>query len=141
MKMRKAVLIGLVLLFFSCAKKVKKEDLYYLNGYWEIEKVTFPDGSSKDYMVNTSIDYIEITDEKCFRKKVQPTLNGTYVTSNDAEFFTIMEKEGVFICHYKNNLSEWEEQLVSLSKSHFSLMDQDNTIYNYKKYEPINIRE
>ena len=85
-------LIGLA----GCQNKISKLDLPHLNGYWEIERVTFPDGSKKEYAVSTSIDYIEVKNFKGFRKKVQPNFNGTYVTSNDAEMFTISENEGIF---------------------------------------------
>ncbi len=136
--MRKIILIGIGFLCFSCSKKIEKDDLHFLNGYWEIEKVTFPDGNRKDYTVSTSIDYIDFSDFKGFRKKVQPSFDGTYSTSNDAEFFTILEKDGVFELHYKNDLSEWHEQLVTLSENEFSVRNQDNLIYAYRKYEAIN---
>lgn len=137
--MHKLVLLGVALLFFACSQQLAKKDLVHLNGYWEIEKVTFPDGKSKDYTVSSVIDYIEITDLKGFRKKVQPSLEGTYSTSNDAELFRILVNRGVFVFHYKNELSEWQEQLVTLSKDRFSAMNEDGITYTYKKYEPIDV--
>ncbi|MEZ4968996.1 MAG: hypothetical protein R2814_04920 [Flavobacteriaceae bacterium] len=129
------VLMGLT----SCQNKVDKSDLHYLNGYWEIEKVTFPDGSKKDYVVNTSIDYIEVKDKEGFRKKVQPNFNGTYITSNDAELFAIYENKGVFTLNYKTELSEWHEKIVSLSENRFTVISEDNIKYHYKKFEPIDL--
>jgi hypothetical protein len=125
----------------ACQNKVDQLDLPLLNGYWEIEKVTFPDGSEKEYTVNTSVDYIEVTDQKGFRKKVQPNFNGTYVTSNDAEMFTIHENEGVFTLNYKTDLSEWREKIISLSKNNFTVLSEENIKYQYKKFEPINIEQ
>ena len=40
------------------------DDLKNLNGYWEIEKVTFPNGETKDYSVSTTIDYIELKGDR-----------------------------------------------------------------------------
>ncbi len=137
--MKKFIVFGIGFLLLSCAKKINKTDLYILNGYWEIEKVTFPDGSTKEYKVNTSVDYIEYEAMSGFRKKVQPTLNGTFNATNDAEFFTILEKNGSFEFYYKNSLSEWEEQLLTLSKDNFSISGLDGIIYSYKKYQPINL--
>ena len=137
--MQKFIALGIGFLLLGCAKKINKTDLSLLNGYWEIEKVTFPDGSSKDYKVNTSVDYIKYEAMSGYRKKVQPTLNGTFSATDDAKFFTILEKNGTFEIYYKNGLSEWQEQLVTLSKDHFSVSGQDNLIYSYKKYHPINI--
>ena len=128
-------LIGLV----GCNNKVDKLDLPYLNGYWEIEKVTFPDGSEKEYVVNTSIDYIEINDLKGYRKKVQPNFSGTYITSNDAELFTIYENKGVFTLNYKTELSEWHEKIVNLSENKFTVLSEENIKYHYKRFQPINI--
>lgn len=123
----------------GCQNKVNQVDLPYLNGYWEIDKVSFPDGTNKEYTVNTSIDYIEINDLKGYRKKVQPRFNGTYDTSNDAEMFTIYEKDDVFTINYKTDLSEWHEKIVSLSENSFTVLSEDNLKYHYKRFEPINI--
>jgi hypothetical protein len=134
------ILIALIGLL-GCKKKVDKLDLPYLNGYWEIEKVTFPDGSKKEYPVNTSVDYIKVNDLEGFRKKVQPNFNGTYVTSNDAELFTIYENEGVFNLNYKTDLSEWHEKIISLSENKFIVISEENIKYHYRRFEPINLEQ
>ncbi len=139
--MKKYFFLIYILIVSSCASKISKEDISYLNGYWEISKVTFPDGSSKDYKVNSSIDYIKVDNLKGYKKKVQPTLNGSYITTNDAECFTIFINESVFEIYYKNNLSEWKERIVKLSKDHFAIMNEEGIIYDYKKYIPINVEK
>ena len=113
----------------------------HLNGYWEIEKVTFPDGSKKEYGVNTSIDYIEVKNDEGFRKKVQPNFNGTYVTSNDAELFTISENMGTFSLNYKTDLSEWHEKIISLTENRFAVISEENIKYYYKKFKPIDLEQ
>jgi len=130
-------LVGLA----GCQNKVSKLDLPHLNGYWEIERVTFPDGSKKEYAVSTSIDYIEVKNFKGFRKKVRPNFNGTYVTSNDAEMFTISENEGIFSLNYKTDLSEWREKIVGLSENGFTVINEENIKYHYKKFEPIDLEQ
>ncbi|RAJ15524.1 lipocalin family protein [Arenibacter echinorum] len=137
--MRYVYIIATLISLAGCQNKVNKSDLPYLNGYWEIEKVSFPDGTEKEYTVNTSIDYIEINDLKGYRKKVQPKFNGTYDTSNDAELFTIYENEGVFTLNYKTDLSEWHEKIVNLSENSFTVLSEENIKYHYKRFEPINI--
>ncbi|HUH45768.1 MAG TPA: lipocalin family protein, partial [Arenibacter sp.] len=92
-----------VLTLTACKGKVTQDHIPHLNGYWEIEKVTFPDGSEKKYTISTSIDYIEIQDQKGFRKKVQPNLSGTYDTSDDAEPFSLIEKKGFLPFPTKTN--------------------------------------
>ena len=137
--MRHLYTLILCLALVGCRDKIEKSDLNLITGYWEIEKVTLPDGSKKEYPVNTSIDYMEVNGLKGFRKKVQPKFNGTYDTSNDAELFTIYERDGVFIMNYKTELSEWQEKIVSLSENNLSLSSEDNITYHYKRFEPINI--
>lgn len=139
--MQRFFYIILLFIILGCSKKIKETDLKQLNGYWEIENVTFADGSTKAYTINTTIDYIQIDSLKGYRKKVKPKFDGTYDTSNDAEFFTIEKKGDSFALYYKNDLSEWMESLTQLSQTNFEVVGEDNTTYHYRRYEPINIKE
>lgn len=133
-------LIYLSFLFFvACQSEVSKEDLKQLNGYWEIKTVVFPDGTTKEYKSSSTVDYFEIENLKGFRKKVQPKLNGTYDTSNDAELFTIVKKERGFQMVYKNELSEWSETLLSLHETSFSVVNKEGVRYDYNRFEPIEL--
>jgi hypothetical protein len=134
-------LIPLVSLFIliGCENSVSLENIDQLNGYWEIVEVEFNDGQVKKYTVNPSIDYIEVKGMRGFKKKVHPKFDGSYDTSNDAENFTLLKKEDNIIFFYENSLAQWEEQLVKLEKNAFSITNQDNITYTYKRYEPINI--
>ncbi|MEN1785491.1 MAG: hypothetical protein AAGF77_10160 [Bacteroidota bacterium] len=124
---------------YGCQTAILKEDLPQLNGYWEITLVEFPDGSSKAYSVNTSIDYIALKEDQGYRKKVQPNLDGSFRTSDDAEVFTVHWKEGQCWLHYKNGLNTHEERLIQLSPDAFAMKNAANIVYHYKKYQTINI--
>ena len=137
--MKQLVYLVSFLMFFGCTSKVSKEAITNLNGYWEIEQVTFPNGETKDFTVNPTIDYIELDGLKGFRKKMQPNFNGSYTTSNDAEPFTIEQDNGQFEFHYKNEMSEWKEVIKSLSKDKFSVTNNDTLTYSYKRFQPINV--
>ena len=132
--------LSVVLCLIGCSNSVSKEDLNHLNGYWEIEKVVFVNGGSKEFKASSTIDYIELEGLKGYRKKMQPKFNGSYTTSNDAEFFSIVEKEGVFQFSYKTELSEWTEKITTLSENKFSVVNQDTITYQYKRFEPITIQ-
>lgn len=134
-------LVGFFYFFISCSQQIVENDLKLLEGYWEIEKVTLPDGNIKTYNVNMTIDYIKMNGLKGYRKKVKPKFNGTYDTSNDAEPFIVLKKGESFQLEYKNDLSHWTESLVELSKDNFSVLGEDGTQYDYKRYEPINVGE
>ncbi len=129
--------LGLVFLWMGCTGKVSREAIPQLNGYWEIKKVVFPDGKSKEYQMSTTVDYIQLEGLKGFRKKVQPQLDGTYGTSNDAELFSIMEDGDDLHIHYKNELSEWSETLMKLDEDTFWVVNEAGIQYHYERFQPI----
>ena len=139
--MSKTCLFILLSVLVGCDDKIQKEDLDHLNGYWEISQVKFPDGTKKEYTINTSIDFIEISDLKGFRKKVQPNITGTYRTSDDAEPFVILEKDGLFLIQYHNSTSTWEEILLAVAPHTFSVKNQENITYSYNRYQPLNTQD
>ncbi len=136
--MKRAFLLVLVLLLWSCNEKTpEEEDLHYLNGYWEIAEVRLPDGSKKEYSVNPNIDFIQFENGQGFRKKVRPKFDGTYNTSKDVEFFTVAHTEEAVTLFYKSDFDEWEERLVQVDSLSFSVMNNEGTSYVYKRFEPI----
>lgn len=137
----KIFLIGFIGLFLGCSSGISKEDLSKLDGYWEITQVVFPDGNIKEYKVNTSIDYISMDGDEGYRKKMQPRLDGTYETSDDAEAFVIVGKENDFLINYKTELSEWSERLMELDDDTFSVLNEEGIRYDYKRFEPISIQK
>lgn len=138
--MKKILVVWTLMLLFSCNRKtISHESLQYLNGYWEISEVLFPDGTKKDYTVNPTIDFIQITDDNGLRKKMQPRFDGTYSTSKNIETFKVIDAEGTFIFRYENNLSEWEEKLIQLDSTAFAVQNNEGILYTYKRFQPIAI--
>ena len=135
------LLLILLVLLVGCSPKISQEDLLNLNGYWEIEKVSFPNGETKDFMSSTTIDYIELDGMKGYRKKVQPKFNGTFETSNDAELFTIVQNGEGFNLNYTGSADSWKEEVISITKDNFSVTNQDSLTDNYKRYEPMNLNQ
>ena len=135
--MPRILLLLAIFVFTACAEKINPSELHLLNGYWEIQKVVFPQGDTKEYNLNTTIDFFTLEDDKGYRKKVQPKLDGTYITSDDAEFFSIIHLDGTFKLHYRNALSEWEEGIVEISDEKLTIVSEENIRYNYKRYQPI----
>ncbi|MEN8790119.1 MAG: hypothetical protein ABF293_08775 [Flavobacteriaceae bacterium] len=132
--------IGLVFIFvilLGCAKKLTINDLDQLNGYWEIEKVVFPDGQTKQYTVNSTIDYIEYENLKGFRKKVHPNMDGTYTTTDDAELFEISKEKSTFRMHYSNDLSQWEEEIALIDKDQMIMKTPQGVAYHYRRFKGI----
>ncbi|MCK0157620.1 hypothetical protein MWU65_10545 [Cellulophaga sp. F20128] len=135
--MKKLTFIILITLLTGCKDTVTKEDLPLLNGYWEISEVIFEDGNSKSYKASSTIDFFKVDGLKGLRKKVQPNIGGSFNTNNDSDILTIYEKNGTFILNYKNDFTQREEQILSLTKDSFSVKDQEQTTYIYLRYKPI----
>jgi len=128
-------------MLLGCTENVTEKNLPKLNGYWEIAKVVFPDGNTKDYSVNPLVDYVQLEGYQGFRKKVKPKFDGTYDTSNDAEPFRIVETKGRFYMVYENTLDKWSEELLNLDDHSFSVVNEDGIRYDYRKFEPISVQK
>jgi hypothetical protein len=70
---------------------------------------------------------------------MKPTFEGTYITNDDAELFTIFKQENTYLMNYKTATNDWTETLKSVSATNFSVTNSENMTYTYKRYEPINI--
>lgn len=135
--MLRRTILTVLLIATSCAEKPSLEALDQLNGYWEIERVVFPDGGSKQYSLSTTIDYFEYKDLSGFRKKVQPVLSGTFNTSDDAELFKVYAKNDTFIIRYENDLSQWEEEIKTVNSEVLVLVNTEGISYHYKRFQGI----
>jgi hypothetical protein len=134
------VILIFIILFVSCNQKIENRDIQKINGYWEIEKVVFPQGEDKVYNVNEDYDYFKIDKQnKGFRKKVKPQLDGTFLVNNTFEKVTITSQNNKVILHYKTAFATWKEALTVISDDKMVLTTQANINYYYKKAAPINI--
>ena len=128
------IILGLFFLtLVSCKSDVKPENLVELNGFWEIIKVEMPDGSSKEFKVNETIDFIKFEKMSGSRNKVIPQLDGTLLSNNLSEKFMVVDKQGVFWFSYKTEHTSWEEELVKLTKEELVVKNSNDLIYFYKK--------
>ncbi|MDT0649943.1 hypothetical protein [Autumnicola edwardsiae] len=131
------LLLGFVLL--SCKKKDPKEQLQYLSGYWEIDKVEFAEDSVKEYSMSPYIDYIELQQEKGFRRKVKPKFNGTSIVAGTTEEIkAIVEKDSLRL-YYKTPYATWKETVISAEEDRMRILNPEGVIYHYNKYKPINV--
>ena len=138
--MKRVFLFGVALLLWCCGESIPEEkDLHYLNGYWEIMEVELPNGAKKEYSVNPNIDFIQYENGKGFRKKMRPKFDGSYNTSNDVEFFTVIRSKESVMLYYKNDFDDWEETLVRVDSLSFSVINKEGLAYTYKRFQPIAI--
>lgn len=139
--MQKSLIIVLLTIVLSgCQQNITTEDLSKLNGYWEITEVTMPDGSSKTYKINQTVDYISYESNDGIRKKVAPQFDGTYLVTDHQENFTIVEENDVFYMEYKTEYGTWREKLIQLCDETFTVENDQKTIYEYKKQEAFSLK-
>ena len=139
--MKRLISIAFLLLLVACHQKVTSNDITNLNGYWEIEKVVFSNGSKKEYTYNESYDYFQIKENSGFRKKVMPQLDGRFLVNNQIEKIKItFENEDVYI-NYTTPFAKWKEKIEAISKDKLIIINASKAQYHYKKAIPINILE
>lgn len=132
-------LIGFLFLLVSCKKRITESDLSKINGYWEIEKVVFADGNKKEYTVNESYDFYNITNKKGIRKKVIPQLDGSFLVNNVAQKVSVLlNKEACFLLS-ETNFNKIKEEIIVIDDVELVLKNKEKTEYHYKKAQPITI--
>ena len=127
------------LLFIACQQKIKPADIAKINGYWEIEKVTFDKGKDKDYGMNESYDYFEIKNNKGIRKKVMPQLDGTFLVNDTFENVTVRFADDKVFLDYATPYMKWSEEVIALSAEELVLLNKEKKEYHYKKTAPVNL--
>lgn len=128
------------LLFWSCKQNITNKDISKINGYWEIEKVILKNGDKKDYKVNETIDYFEIKNNKGFRKKVMPQLDGTYKINNVEEAVLINNSDETYFINYVTPYGKWKEEIITIEDSILVLKSKDELEYHYKRNKPFSLK-
>jgi hypothetical protein len=134
-------IVVLFFIFSACHQKITNNDISKLNGYWEIEKVILSDGTKKEYAYNESFDFFKVTDNKGFRKKVMPQLDGRFLVNNQFEKIEITFENEIAYINYSTPYSKWKEEIKSLSSDKLVVINASKAEYYYKKTAPVNILE
>ena len=123
-----------------CCKEHPADNIQYLNGYWEIEKVVLSNNEEHTYTFNEYIDYFNVSDSLTgIRKKLKPALNGTFEASQDLEYFNLKIENDSLNIYYKTNFAQWKETILELTEHQLKIINNQKNIYYYKSYTPINI--
>lgn len=139
--MKKTILLLFVsIVTVSCGNSISEADLAKLNGYWEIETAVMPDGSEKEYKINTTIDFFELKGKTGFRKKVMPQFDGSYRMNDLSEKISIVQDSGKTYVSYVTDYAKWKEEIVELNDKKLVLKNNHNMEYHYKKPEPFTVK-
>lgn len=137
--MKKKFIIAVLGLFLlACEHRNVEAQQNYLSGYWEIKSVQLPDGSEKEFGYNSSIDFIELIDTLGIRKKLVPSLNGSFISAAPSEqFIAKIEKDSLRL-YYKTAFDSWKETVVFVDDSLMIIKNQQQKTYTYKRYVALN---
>ena len=139
--MKKTVLLFIAFISVTaCKEKVKPEDISKINGYWEIETVTTPDGNEREYKISETIDYFEIKNDSGFRKKVMPQFDGKYLVNDKSEKIKIVREEDKIYLNYATEYSTWKEEILKVSDEKLVLKNASEIEYQYKKPTPFTLK-
>ena len=136
--MKNIIYLFVGLFIFSCSQD-KKEQLTYLNGYWEIKEAT-SNNITKTYKYNEFIDYIELNDSlKGFRKKLKPIFNGTFIKTKVEENLTAKIEDDIIVLHYTSDFATRKEIVLKLTNEEFKVKNEADQVYLYKRYQPLEL--
>ncbi len=135
--MKKLLYIILIASLSGC-KQDSRAFIHQINGYWEIESVTLPNGSTKEYTFNGNIDFIQVNDSlRGYRKKLKPKLNGTFSSTDDMESLKLVLENDSLNAYYQTPFANWKETILFADESHLKVINQDKKVYLYKRFKPI----
>lgn len=139
--MKKLILYALLTLFLACGKN-PENFIPHLNGYWEIEEVIMADGSKREYTYNDTVDFLSISDSlEGFRKKMKPSFNGTYTTSDDSEELKLKIENDSLHIYYTTPYANWKETVLDATNDKLLIINDQKIKYLYKRFEPINVEK
>ncbi|MDB4015321.1 hypothetical protein N9483_03065 [Flavobacteriaceae bacterium] len=133
----KFFLLTIGLIISSCTS-VSEKDLTNLNGYWEIEKVESNGETFTPRGGAILVDFYQLDSTTGYRKKLAPSFNGNYKSSEDQFNFSVVNIEGSFYIEYKEALQPWKEKIISINATQLELEHSDKT-YVYKRHEKISL--
>lgn len=139
--MKRFLLLAITVMLTACTGKIDEARLSHLNGYWEIEKAEMPDGETKEYTVNATVDFFEVKGKEGFRKKVMPQLDGTYLTGSSDEKITISNDDSGTFINYKTDYAKWQEEIIELDENELVLENNHGMVYHYKRFKPFSIKK
>lgn len=131
------ILLILSLLLSSCSNN-PEEYVEHINGYWEILNVEKDNTLVKEYKISTIVDYFEVNNNLSgIRKKVSPTLEGTYKINQDYTAFTLKIENDSLNIYYKKNEVITKETILRANKKELIISNSQGFIYTYKPFEKI----
>lgn len=132
-------ILGLTLVFISCGEKDQSHQIPFVAGYWEIKSVEMPDGTLKEFTVNTSVDYITVEGDSGVRKKLMPRMDGSFREFPTSEKFKFVHQSDSLFMFYETPFASWKEAVIKADELEF-VVKNANGIYVYKRFEKLDLK-
>ena len=134
--MKNLIIVLLVLIVTSCSNTSSSEKIKNLNGYWNIDLVEKPDGSSKEFPFTNHMDFFEVNGNMGTKSRVSPTYDGTFISYGDAVRFVWVDDEDQVVLNFESGDKAYSQILRKANKEELELVHEDGTVYYYKAYQP-----
>lgn len=135
--MKKLIFYTSLILLLACGKN-PETFIPHINGYWEIDEVTMADGAIRDYNYNDTVDYFSVSDSLTgFRKKMRPSFDGTYTTSDSSEDLTLKIENDSLHIYYITPFANWKETVLDATPDKLLIINDQKIKYLYRRFEPI----
>ncbi|MAN59375.1 MAG: hypothetical protein CMC08_06020 [Flavobacteriaceae bacterium] len=138
---RKAIYILALTLLAACGGQSPSSQLQHLAGYWEISSVTLPNGVKKEFTLNTTVDFIEVSDSTGTRQKLNPQLDGSFRTTGTVESFDVTVSNDTLMLLYHTPFDNRKEWVLEASEEELLVKNPDGKVYTYKKFRKFNLTE
>ncbi|MAJ32032.1 MAG: hypothetical protein CMC18_05175 [Flavobacteriaceae bacterium] len=115
-------------------------DLNQLEGYWQIQEVRFQNGSSKEFVYTSTVDFFKLIDDKeGILKKLDARVDGKFFANEAEHRFTIVknQKDNTLIQIEGEEFITYE--LKKLTPEELHLYDiKLSRLLIYSKFTPLN---
>ncbi|WP_066225640.1 hypothetical protein [Formosa haliotis] len=136
----KHIFVILSLILLSSCSHTQQIDTSNINGYWEIEEVILPDGTSHVYKINETVDYFSINDSLLgYRQKMKTDADNNYTPVTKKENIKLITENDSLKIQYKTPFAEWKETILELNSNRLKVVNKHQNVYIYKRYIPLNL--
>jgi hypothetical protein len=140
MRFRPVIYITLVSITLSGCSSNPEDKIEFIEGYWEIKEVKKDNTLVKEFTISTIVDYFEVNEDLTgFRKKVSPTLNGTFIVTQDQAPFNLKIENDSLNIYYKINQVTTKETIVKATKETLIINNSQGFRYIYVPFKSISI--
>ena len=140
MTFRTVFYIMIITFTFSSCTSNPEDSIEFIEGYWEIKEVKKDNKLIKEYSTSPMVDYFKVNNDLTgFRKKVSPTLNGTFIVNQDKAPLTLKVENDSLNMYYNHNDIITKETIIKATKKELIIANSQGFSYIYKPYKSINI--